>query len=74
MMMTKCIDNIFVFNEGPMIGKKSGNVGLKPSHSSSCFSSCGKSLFCTSYKIINPFFDGGFFKPPSSTVPTALNP
>ena len=33
------------FKEGPRIGRKSGSVGLKPSHSSSCLPRSGKSSF-----------------------------
>ena len=33
------------FCEGPITGKKSGNVGLNPNHSSSCLSSSGNNSF-----------------------------
>ena len=50
------------FSEGPRIGRKSGSVGLKPSHSSLCLSSSGKSSFAHSIMYSILFFDGGFFK------------
>merc|ERR1711965_729128 len=62
------------FFEGPITGRKSGNDGLKPSHSSSC---SGKSpnIYCALLiKFLTLDFDRGLSKPPNSTVPTTLKP
>ena len=56
------------------MGKKSGKVGLNPSHSSSWLPSCGNNSFAQFIIYLILFFEGGFFNPHNSTVPTARKP
>ena len=46
-----------------MTGKKSGKVGRKPSHSSSCFFNCGKRYLALFVKFIILFLLGGLNNP-----------
>ena len=61
------------FKEGPNIGKKSGNVGLNPTTHLHVHL-VEEEVLLHNLQHIQFFFDGGLSRPPSSTVPTALNP
>ena len=57
-----------------MTGRKSGSVGLKPNHSSSCSGKSPNIYFALFIKFLILDFDNGLSNPPNSTVPTTLNP
>merc|ERR1711965_221849 len=62
------------FFEGPITGKKSGNEGLNPNHSSSCSGKSPSIYLALLIKFLTLDFDNGLSKPPNSTVPTTLKP
>jgi len=59
--------------DGPITGKKSGKLGLKPNHSSQCSDNSGNKYFALFTRLRILFLLNGLSKPPNSTVPTTLN-
>ena len=59
-MMSERVKNIFKIFEGPIIGKKSGKVGLNPNHSSLCFGNPSSISRAFKTRLLIRDFDNGF--------------